>query len=354
MRKRIVLAAAVLAGLVTLPSGVASAHHPVLTASTDRPCGTDQSWTATFTAMSDGDYGKDWRTTYTIVGAATVGPSDWVDDQDDFGPIDIGPFPATTADVTISVTSEWRRPSGGGAAIATRTIVVQRPQPSDCDGGQPVAPRVDPPSCTAPGAVIGTDTAGYTFVYDGPDSERTATAIARPGYALTGAAEFGPYDISQLSPDSKTCLPCPGNPQLGADSDECGYYTPTTTAAPTTTIDATTTTTVVGSQLGAGTTTTTTPKASTTTAPTTTVSPGDPTNDVANNTNFHQTTTTAPSGDPANDVATSTDGQQPTTTTPVELPRTGSDTTRGIALVGLLFVVAGTMITTITRRRPTV
>ena len=203
--KRLVLAASLLlGGLAVMPQTV-SAHHPVLSTTVTRPCGVDQPWSGSFMAQSDADWNKNWRSTYTIGAAAPVGPSAWVDDQVKFGPIAIGPFPATVSSVLISVTSEWKYPNGTGYVTATRTATVYRPASTNCAGGQPVAPIYTPPTCSAPGTLVVTDTNAYTWTLSGGVTARIATAVAKPGFTLTGQTVFGPYNIAQLAAGSETC-----------------------------------------------------------------------------------------------------------------------------------------------------
>ncbi len=90
-------AAIVTAGLAT-SSGIVSAHHPVLTAVTSRPCGTSSPWTATVTAESDADYNKNWRSQHRVENptwSAWSSFSSWVDDQTDYVVPQITNIPST-------------------------------------------------------------------------------------------------------------------------------------------------------------------------------------------------------------------------------------------------------------------
>jgi LPXTG-motif cell wall-anchored protein len=214
---RIAIAAgAVAAGsLLLVPGGAVSAHHPELSGTESRPCGVDQPWSGTFTAEADDDRDKNWRNTYTVAGGEPIGPSAWVDDQQEFGPIGVGPFAADVAHVQIVVTSEWSFPSGGGEATGTRSITLDRPDATTCE--------VEPP-CS--------------------------------------------YD-PEIPADSYECNPCPYNPEISADSYECKPPATTTTVPETTTTVEATTTTVEATTTTVEATTTTV-EATTTTAEATT------------------------------------------------------------------------------------
>jgi hypothetical protein len=45
--------------------------------------------------------------------------------------------------------------------------------------------------------VVTTDTDAYTWQRTGPDTAVVVTAVANPGFTLTGQTEYGPYDITQ-------------------------------------------------------------------------------------------------------------------------------------------------------------
>lgn len=115
-----------------LPS--ASAHHPVLSATTARECGNDAPWSATVTSESDADYNKVWQNKYKVDDGAFTAFSPFVDDQVDYV-FDVGPFPATKASVLVTVTSHWGLPSGIGLinqVTETRDITIQRPATTAC------------------------------------------------------------------------------------------------------------------------------------------------------------------------------------------------------------------------------
>ena len=96
---RILTAAIAMAvGFLVWPSA-ASAHHPVLSQTTSRPCGVEQPWSGTFTARSDADWNKDWHSKWKLDAGSYSPYSAWTDDQVPFGPINVGPFPASTASV---------------------------------------------------------------------------------------------------------------------------------------------------------------------------------------------------------------------------------------------------------------
>ena len=65
---------------------VASAHHPVIVGTPTRECGAESPWNATFTATSDQDWNKDWRSQYKLDSGTLSAWSSWVDDQVPFGP----------------------------------------------------------------------------------------------------------------------------------------------------------------------------------------------------------------------------------------------------------------------------
>ncbi len=193
-------------GLVILP-GAALAHHPVLSQTTSRPCGANQPWTGTFTARSDQDWNKDWRNKHQIAGGAYTSFGAWTDDQVPYGPISIGSQPASVASVVVNVSSEWRdKTTKTTNASATGSITLNRPASTNCDGGSPVAPAYTPPSCSSDGSVVGTNTTAYNWNYAGPLTARTATAVANPGYTISGQTTFGPYDIARLDANSPTCV----------------------------------------------------------------------------------------------------------------------------------------------------
>jgi LPXTG-motif cell wall-anchored protein len=305
---RIAIAAgAVAAGSMLLLPGTASAHHPVLSKTEARPCGVDQPWSGTFTAESDQDWNKNWRNTYSVGGGAPVGWSPWVDDQVPFGPIAVGPFAADVASVTITVSSEWQYPNGGGTAKATRSIDLVRPGATDC-AAEPVAPTLTAPTCSAPGTVVGVETEAYSWEYTGPDTARLATAVAKPGHTLTGQTVFGQYDLEQLP----------------ADSDECEPPETTTTVEETTTTVEETTTTVEE--------TTTTVEETTTTV--------------------EETTTTAEVSSNAPTTTAGVASNAPTTTLGAQLPSTGSSSTT--AVLGLALLAGGLALAFTARRRQTI
>lgn len=347
LRIAIAGAAVIASSLITLP-GTASAHHPQLVKNEQRPCGLDQPWTGTFTATADMVRGYDWRSTYTIGSGAATGTSGWVPDSAPFGPVSVGEISPDVASVTVSVTSEWKNSNDVIKVRSTRSITLIRPASYDCDGGQPVAPTVTPPTCDAPGSVVGTDTDAYTWTYGGPDSARTATAVARPGYTLTGPTSFGPYDVEQYDPDSSECNPCSSDPQLPADSPDCN---PTTTVPPTTTPETTVPST---------TTPTTTP--GTTAAPTTTtpestvpqVASGGPT--TTSTPAAAPTPTTTPQPELASAGPTTTVGAAaPAGPSPVDaaLPKTGNDATAAMVFGAAVLILAGFTLTGLSRRSQT-
>jgi hypothetical protein len=88
----------------------------------------------------------------------------------------------------------------------TRTGGGQEGEPSinECPAPQGpvvtvVAPIFTPPTCDAPGTLIGIDTAQYTFARTGLDSAAVLTATAVGNVTLTGTTVFGPYDLTQLT-----------------------------------------------------------------------------------------------------------------------------------------------------------
>jgi len=68
----------------------------------------------------------------------------------------------------------------------------------------PVAPVFTPPTCDAPGTLVGTDTAQYAWTRTGPDSAAVLTATPIGNVTLTGQTVFGPYDLTQLT--GEICL----------------------------------------------------------------------------------------------------------------------------------------------------
>jgi LPXTG-motif cell wall-anchored protein len=289
---RIAIAAGTVAvsSLLLLPGGTASAHHPELSGTENRPCGVDQPWSGTFTARSDADRDKNWRNTYTVAGGAPVGPSAWVDDQQIFGPIAVGPFAAGVASVQISVTSQWDSPNGGGIASGTRSITLVRPDATTCDDDGPPCP-------------------------------------SDPG----------------IPADSDECNPCPYDEEIPADSNYCRPPTTTTT---TTVPDTTTTTTTVDET----TTTTTVDETTTTTVDETTTTTVDETTTTVDET----TTTTDRVASNAPTTTAAVRSNAPTTTVAGVLPSTGSSSTTTAAALGLALVAGGLALAFTARRRQTI
>jgi len=190
--KRILLVTTiVIGGFLVLPQ-ITSAHHPVLTATTDRPCGEDSSWSATVTATSDDDWDKVWRSRHRVDGGAYSAWSLWVDDQVEYGPIAINDIPASTLTITVTVTSEWESVSGGGFASATRSITVRQPGwftcPTTTTTTVPVTTTTVPVTTTT--APVTTTTAPVTTT-TAPVTTTTVEATTTTVEATTTTVESG-------------------------------------------------------------------------------------------------------------------------------------------------------------------
>lgn len=128
-----VTAAFISAATVLGVAVMAFAHHPVLESSVDRPCGAESSWTGSFTAHSDQDWNKDWRSRYQIDSGDFSSFSGWTDDQVAYGPFSVGPFSADVDSVTITVKSQWRKKGDDGVDVKEeRFIVLTKPETVAC------------------------------------------------------------------------------------------------------------------------------------------------------------------------------------------------------------------------------
>lgn len=170
-------------------SSSASAHHPELSATTDRPCDDDSPWTTTVTARADADRDKDWRSRNRVQGVT----SEWSDRTDDQVPyvVEVGPFDATTAQVTVVVDSQWFAKGGGAQSGAgTRQITVDRPDSTNCIT-EPGIPAASYDCATDTIAITGADdtaSVDYTVTITDPATGEgdtwavTITASPQPGY----------------------------------------------------------------------------------------------------------------------------------------------------------------------------
>ena len=157
--------------------------------SADRVCGDDAPWTATVTARSDRDWNKNWRSRHSVQGT-TSGWSPVTDDQVPYV-VEIGPFDATVAAVTVVVDSQWFiKSSGDRSGSGTRQAEVSRPAATECPT-TPNTPAATYDCDTDTITIIGaddTDSVDYTTTINDPaDGEGdtwsiTITAQPQPGY----------------------------------------------------------------------------------------------------------------------------------------------------------------------------
>jgi hypothetical protein len=193
--KRILTAAAVVLGSVTavtvIAPQVASAHHPVISATPSRPCGSGQPWSVSFTANQDGNYGPyQWRSKHRWdLGNNGSWEQDWtaysafVDDSVTYGPKTIADIPASVASVNIEVLSQWYN-NGSFVTQDTRNKVVYRPNESTCPA----------PTPTVSGTAV--------CATSGDGSWQTTWTVTRPGGAPNSWRVYNPGGYSPAYPGS--------------------------------------------------------------------------------------------------------------------------------------------------------
>lgn len=94
------------------------------------------------------------------------------------------------------------------ATPQTDTSPTQGPPKDDPTKDEPqaqtasvTAPAFAAGTCDAPGSVVATETAAYSWTISGPESARVYQAVAKTGYLLTGQTSFT-FDLSQLESQS--------------------------------------------------------------------------------------------------------------------------------------------------------
>lgn len=116
----------------------AGAWHPVISGTVERDCGANAPWTGTVTATSDKDYDSDWQNKYKVTGGSYSTYSALVDDQTPFV-VNVGPFPASQADVTVYITSRWEKKGESTKQLDTKegSVKLTRPATTECPPPKP-------------------------------------------------------------------------------------------------------------------------------------------------------------------------------------------------------------------------
>ena len=319
--KRILAAVAVAAGSTAVIAVVAPpaafAYHAESTSSSNRPCGADAPWNATFSAYQVNDYGAlTWRSQYrwdiNSDGSYEQGWSGWsglADDSVPFGPFQISGIPAGVWSVSIQIQSEWY----DGETLVATALAEQMPF-------RPDAKVCDP--CPSNPALEQND----------PKCEPTTTTTTLPETTTT-TTTVPEVTTTTTEPDVTTTTTEPEvtttttEPEVTTTTTEPEVTTTTTEPEVTTTTTEPEVTTTTTTEVASGGPTTTTPRTSTT------------------------TTTLVASAGPTTTVRVT-----PTTIRPVTrpgLPATGASETSRLVGFAIALVATGGLVVLTTRRRRT-
>ena len=230
--KRILAAVAVAAGSTAVIAVVAPpaafAYHAESTSSSNRPCGADAPWNATFSAYQVNDYGAlTWRSQYrwdiNSDGSYEQGWSGWsglADDSVPFGPFQISGIPAGVWSVSIQIQSEWY----DGETLVATALAEQmpfRPDAKVCDPcpSNPALEQNDPKceptttTTTLPETTTTTTTVPeVTTTTTEPDVTTTTTEPEVTTTTTTEVASGGPTTTTPRTSTTTTTLVASAGP----------------------------------------------------------------------------------------------------------------------------------------------